>query len=52
MSFKGTSAAMKKEIDALAGACAWRPVHDLYRMMYEAVREGALGGATVYALAR
>jgi SAM-dependent methyltransferase len=39
------------EIVALAGAAAFAPVHDLYRAMYEAVRDGVLGGAIAYASA-
>ena len=44
-------AAKRAEIEALAGADAWQPVHDLYRAMLEAVRDGALGGAAAYATA-
>lgn len=38
-------------IVALAGEAAYAPVHELYRTMHEAVRDGVLGGATVHASA-
>jgi SAM-dependent methyltransferase len=41
--------AKRAEIVALAGPDGFAPVHELYRAMYEAVRSGALGGATVHA---
>lgn len=41
----------QSEIVALAGADAYPPVHELYRQMRDAVRDGELGGAAVYATA-
>jgi hypothetical protein len=41
----------RAEIVALAGAAGFAPVHELYRMMHEAVRAGVLGGATLHASA-
>jgi SAM-dependent methyltransferase len=43
--------ARRDAIIALGGEESFSPVHDLYRAMHHAVRDRALGGATVYATA-